>query len=45
MIARCVHNHTPHSQLEREEFKQFLSTKKDVSLEHLVNIDAMIPHI
>jgi len=45
MIARCVHNHTPQAQLEREEFKQFLSTKKDVSLEYLVNIDAMIPHI
>jgi hypothetical protein len=45
MIARCVHNHTPHAQLEREEFKQFLSTKKDISLEHLVNIDAMIPHV
>ena len=45
MIARCVHNHTPHAQLEREEFKQFLSTKKDISLEHVVNIDAMIPHV
>ena len=45
MIARCVHNHTPQVQLEREEFKQFLSTKKDVSLDNLVNIDAMIPHI
>ena len=45
MIARCVHNHTPQSQLEREEFKQFLTTKKDISTENLVNIDAMIPHI
>jgi len=24
MIARCVHNHTPQAQLEREEFKSFL---------------------
>jgi hypothetical protein len=24
MIARCVHNHTPHAQLERPEFKQFI---------------------
>jgi hypothetical protein len=24
MIARCVHNHTPHAQLERPEFKAFL---------------------
>jgi len=45
MIARCVHNHTPQAQLEREEFKKFLTMKKDVSLEHLVNIDAMIPHV
>ena len=45
MIARCVHNHTPQGQLEREEFKQFLTTKKDISAENLVNIDAMIPHI
>ena len=45
MIARCVHNHTPHAQLEREEFKPFLTTKNEVSLDHLVNIDAMIPHI
>jgi hypothetical protein len=45
MIARCVHNHTPQAQLEREEFKQFLTTKKDISTENLVNIDAMIPHI
>jgi len=24
MIARCVHNHTPQAQLERQEFKKFL---------------------
>ena len=45
MISRCVHNHTPQAQLERKEFKQFLTTKKDVSLNELINIDAMIPHI
>ena len=45
MIARCVHNHTPQAQLEREEFKHFLTTKKDVSLNELINIDAMIPQI
>jgi hypothetical protein len=45
MIARCVHNHTPQAQLEREEFKKFVSSKKDVSLNELINIDAMIPHI
>ena len=45
MIARCVHNHTPQSQLEREEFNKFVSSKKDVSLNELINIDAMIPHV
>jgi len=45
MIARCVHNHTPQAQLEREEFKKFVSSKKDISLNELINIDAMIPHI
>jgi len=45
MIARCVHNHTPQAQLEREEFKKFVSSKKDISLNELINIDAMLPHI
>jgi hypothetical protein len=29
MIARCVHNHTPQSQLEREEFKKYLVSNKN----------------
>ena len=31
MIARCVHHHTPHSQLFREEFKKFRVEKKQIS--------------
>lgn len=41
MIARCVHNHTPHSQLERPEFKTFLYTKPLLlrNKHDLMNID------
>jgi len=40
MIARHVHNHTPHVQLERKEFKKFLFLKKDVPAnENVINID------
>lgn len=42
MIARCVHNHTPHAQLERPEFKKFSISKsnlaKDISV---MNIDEL----
>jgi len=43
MIARCVHNHTPQAQLQREEFKRFQIHKKDVPLKKgkIVNIDQM----
>jgi len=30
MIARCVHNHTPQAQLERQEFKSFSIFKGDI---------------
>ena len=30
MIARCVHNHTPHSQLDRPEFKAFTNFKGEI---------------
>jgi len=40
MIARCVHNHTPQAQLERNEFKQFIVTKnKAPSDKTVINID------
>lgn len=40
MIARCVHNHTPHAQLERDEFQKFiyLPTGK---MDNFINIDEM----
>jgi hypothetical protein len=40
MIARCVHNHTPQKQLERNEFKSFLILKHLIpSTEKIINID------
>ena len=40
MIARCVHNHTPHAQLERNLFKSYITTKDRIeSLEKVLNID------
>jgi len=39
MISRCVHNHTPMSQLERPEFKKFSNFKEDVSNEQIIDID------
>ena len=39
MIARCVHNHTPQAQLERQEFKSFEYTKKDIPND-VIDIDA-----
>lgn len=42
MIARCVHNHTPQAQLDREEFKQFskFTFKKD-SNQEIIDIDSI----
>lgn len=37
MIARCVHKHTPQSQLERVEFAQYEVASSNV--EHLMDID------
>jgi len=39
MIARCVHNHTPQAQLERQEFKAFEYNKKDIPNE-VIDIDS-----
>lgn len=43
MIARCVHNHTPQKQLERPEFKAYISKQKKGEKEPngLIDIDAM----
>jgi hypothetical protein len=40
MIARFVHNHTPQAQLERDEFKKYLLSKKYISKDiSIINID------
>jgi hypothetical protein len=39
MIARCVHNHTPQLQLNRPEFKQYLTIFKEKVPEDIINID------
>jgi hypothetical protein len=41
MIARCVHNHTPQMQLNRPEFKQYLTTIKGEMPDNIINIDAI----
>jgi hypothetical protein len=41
MIARCVHNHTPQSQLERNEFKSFICKSEEIS-GNIINIDKMV---
>lgn len=42
MIARCVHNHTPHAQLDRPEFKKYVTSKNDIpNSEPVMNIDEM----
>jgi hypothetical protein len=40
MIARCVHKHTPHAQLERKEFSKFIVSNKQIPKnESIINID------
>ena len=40
MITRCVHNHTPQSQLERNEFSKYLVSFKNIPKnETIINID------
>jgi len=44
MIARCVHNHTPHAQLERDEFKKYIIPKND-TIKELIDIDKIPVYI
>jgi hypothetical protein len=40
MIARCVHKHTPHAQLERAIFKKFIVDKSKLGKnDKVMNID------
>jgi hypothetical protein len=45
MIARCVHNHTPQSQLLRPEFADFAKFKGDVPKNDVIDIDAIPSYI
>jgi hypothetical protein len=40
MISRFVHNHTPHSQLNRPEFSQYIINKNSIPINSdIFNID------
>jgi hypothetical protein len=44
MIARCVHKHTPHAQLEKKEFSKFLMGKNSIAKldkNQVINIDSI----
>jgi hypothetical protein len=42
MIARFVHNHLPHSQLERPEFKKYITLKQNIPKgNQIINIDEL----
>jgi hypothetical protein len=42
MIVRTVHNHLPETQLEKQIFKQFISSKKKIKKGKIINIDNYI---
>jgi hypothetical protein len=44
MIARCVHNHTPHAQLDRPEFKKFSEFEGTIS-KSIMDIDAIPSYV
>jgi hypothetical protein len=41
MIVRTVHNHTPEKQLDHSLFKTFVSSKKKIKKQKIINIDNM----
>ena len=41
MIVRTVHNHTPEKQLTNPLFKQFISSRKKIKKQKIINIDNM----
>ena len=46
MIARCVHNHSPNSQLDRPEFSKFALNKNGIAKgEQIIDIDEMPSYI
>jgi len=44
MIARCVHNHTPHAQLERPEFDAFTNFKGEIPSD-VIDIDKIPSYV
>ena len=45
MIVRTVHNHTPEKQLDNILFRKFITTKKKIKKQKVINIDKMEPMI
>ena len=45
MIVRTVHNHTPEKQLDNVLFRKFITTKKKIKKQKVINIDKMEPMI
>ena len=46
MIARCVHRHTPHAQLERDVFQQYIIRAENISeKENVMNIDSLASYL
>ena len=45
MIARQVHNHTPHTQLTNPLFTQFIVSKKSLKKTKVINIDEIISNL
>ena len=41
MIVRTVHNHLPEKQLENSIFNSFVSSKKKIKKQKIINIDNM----
>ena len=41
MIVRTVHNHLPEKQLSNSLFNNFISSKKKIKKQKIVNIDKM----
>jgi hypothetical protein len=41
MIVRTVHNHTPEKQLDNILFRKFITTKKKIKKQKVINIDKM----
>jgi hypothetical protein len=42
MIARCVHKHTPHAQLERPEFSRYIIPLFEINDGLIINIDELL---